>query len=182
MSDPVEPILKSNRRVGWVLVILASLPLWLGLVLLGVWGERWGTILTFVGVLLVIFGLAMTVRQLAWLRRPRVALSSDFVRLFVGRGCQYDIPLDVVECFFLGQALSQVRVSGIASRSVGNVTVVVRLAQRAKPWHERPADARLAKWEGGYVTLYGDWCEPITGDFVNKMNHQLADRKRSRKG
>jgi hypothetical protein len=61
---------------------------------------------------------------------------------------------------------------------VENVTVVVRLAERAKSWHQRSVDPARGQWKDGYITILGAWCAPLDGEVVKRMNHRLAEVKR----
>lgn len=109
----------------------------------------------------------------AWvfLRRPRIAYDGRFLLLVLGRGPAARLPLDVVECFFLGTATDEA--SGRSTR-----TIVTRLAEAATQHAAGEADGRIAKWCGGYITIRGTWCEPFDADRVRLLNHLLATAKR----
>ena len=109
---------------------------------------------------------------------PRLAIEKDHVRVNV---CHEPtrIPIDVVECFFLGQGPSGI--SSGTGEELESSNIVVRLAEAAKDWHHRDAKRTLGHWCEGYITLRGTWCEPISLDLVNRLNHHLAQTKRARK-
>lgn len=181
--DPMsETLLKNNRRAVltlvalWVLIGLSSFIVWRLAVVRGAstfvtWGAGIATLITCV----------IAIRTYLWGRQPRVALTDDSVRVLT-RGFELaPVPIDAVECFFIGQDVgTHVQRTSGGSR-VANVTIVVRLAQRATDWHQRTMEPSLGRWADGYITLHGLWCEPIDGDFVNEMNHRLAAAKRQRR-
>lgn len=113
------------------------------------------------------------------MRRPRVGFAADHLHLELGSTAPFQLPLDVVECFFLGQGPSFVGKGAVAQADASNV--VVRLAERATEWHKRDVRPALGHWCDGYITIRGAWCEPIDGDVVERMNSQLAAVKRERK-
>ncbi len=61
-------------------------------------------------------------------------------------------------------------------------TVVVRIAERALDWHQRPVKTMLGQWCGGYITVRGTWCEPITAELIQRLNHRLVDVQRELAG
>jgi hypothetical protein len=52
--------------------------------------------------------------------------------------------------------------------------LAVRLAERATEWSQIDVKPALGKWCGGYITIYGAWCEPLRIELVNRLNAQLA--------
>ncbi len=177
----METLLKSNRRIATLLVALAALPCALGLGL-GWWsyaGRRWG-VAVLAATLAAVSGYQL-IRQLLWWARPRLALTADELLVFLERPRPTRVPLDAVECFFIGQAASQVRVTDTDGRRVENVTVVVRLAERATTWHQRPTHPALGRWSDGYITIAGAWCEPLDGEKVQHLNQRLSAAKRARR-
>jgi len=79
----------------------------------------------------------------------------------------------VVECFFLGQAASMLPGRGHQQTRVA--AVVVRLAESAEDWKQRDVKPALGSWCDGYITIRGTWCEPLSVDVINRLNHLLAD-------
>ena len=159
---------------------LAILGVVLACLLAGSWyaatlGSRWRWVLAF-----IVVGVAWAaLRELRQLLTPRLAGNGDRVVVGLAAGHRYEIPLDVVECFFLGQAdtgLTTAAMVGAEAR-----TVVVRLAEKASQWHRRDVPARWGHWCDGYITLRGTWCEPISVERVNALNHELAQWKRARR-
>jgi len=177
MSNSHETLLRNNRRAAALLVFFAVWPMMGGIGLAASTISR-STWLAVLGAGVALIGGYQVIRQLIWLLLPRLAVSGDCAVLYVNGLRPYRIPLEVVECFFIGQAPSQVRVRHPAGDRVQNVTVVVRLSERATDWHRKPVNPALARWCDGYITLLGDWCEPLNGDVVNRLNHRLAEIKR----
>jgi hypothetical protein len=113
--------------------------------------------------------------------RPRLAITPRHLLVYLRGWYPWHVPLEAVECFFIGQAASPVQVRHPSGGRVETVTVVVRLAEKARQWHQRPIDPKQGSWKDGYITILGTWCEPLDGDVVNRMNHRLAEIKRARR-
>lgn len=113
------------------------------------------------------------------LQQPRVAYQDGDVLVYGGLAEPLRVPVDVVECFFLGQA------GGMIPDAAGNEaevrTVIIRLAESAPEWHHRDLKAAFAHWCEGYITIRGTWCEPITPDLMKRLNSRLAALHRERK-
>lgn len=113
------------------------------------------------------------------MRQPRVAYHAGDVLVYGGLAEPLRVPVDVVECFFLGQA------GGMIPDAAGNEaevrTVIIRLAESASEWHHRDVKAAFAHWCEGYITIRGTWCEPITPDLMKRLNSRLAALHRERK-
>jgi hypothetical protein len=123
-------------------------------------------------------GLGLTI----WASRlPRVAYAPSGSLLLFLRGAKpIRIPIEIVECFFLGQGPSGVR-HGQDEEDLEARNIVVRLAEKATEWQHGDVDRRLGNWCGGYITINGTWCEPINTEVVGLMNHDLAEVKRQRR-
>lgn len=115
--------------------------------------------------------LALLIRQL---RLPRLA--SDGKHLLVYGGLRYPtaIPIEIVECFFLGKGPATPH-SAAEGPVVQSANVIVRLAQRASEWSERPIAPDVGQWRDSYITLRGAWCEPLDIGRVNALNARLRD-------
>lgn len=168
--------LRNNRRVLWLSMIPPSIVAGIGLFLiLGMphsadWLRIVGWVLLGMSVL---FLAAVTWQG----RMPRLAYADgDLVVHLTGQRPDR-VPIDVVECFFLGTGRAPV-----AGQEGGDVPIrnlVVRLAERAQEFHERPVKAALGTWHEGYITIHGAWCEPLTLELVNRLNARLAEVQRS---
>ena len=173
------PLLRNNTRAAAVLAGMASLPLIAGLCLLWWTGRQAPLIIAALAWLLIVVGTILTIYQLLWLKTPRLAHTTDQLLIYVRGLRPIQVPIDLVECFFLGQAPSLIVTA--EGKSVENRAVVVRLAERAQEWHRRKIRRALGHWCDGYITLRGTWCEPLDGELLNRMNAELVKLQRQRK-
>jgi hypothetical protein len=130
---------------------------------------------------LVLAGAWLSWRQSGLLFPPRLAITSHHLLVFLRGFVPWRVPLDVVECFFIGQAPGPVPIARRATEQVHQKTVVVRLAERATAWHQRAVNSALGHWADGYITVHGTWCEPLSGELVRRMNLRLQECKRADK-
>ncbi|MFM9059111.1 MAG: hypothetical protein ACKOSQ_08315, partial [Planctomycetaceae bacterium] len=99
------------------------------------------------------------------------------------------VPLGVVECVFpgsqrlAGPVLAQACEDGAdagasvpSARRVG--TLVIRFAERATEWRERPTFAAWGTWHDGHVVLDGRWCEPLSAEVARSIGQRLLEAKR----
>jgi hypothetical protein len=98
------------------------------------------------------------------------------------------VPLGIVECVFhgsqpmTGPALRHVHGDdpgdgAAADRRIG--TLVIRLAERATDWAERPTFGPWGAWEDGHIIIDGRWCEPLTSDLARRISELLVEAKRA---
>ena len=111
-------------------------------------------------------------------RLPRLAYRDGHLLLYLRSLDPIWLPIDVVECFFLGQAST--KMGKHADTDAEASTVVVRLAEKANEWHQREVKPLLGRWCDGYITIHGAWCEPLNVQRVVELNHKLAEAKRKR--
>ena len=123
-------------------------------------------------ILSALVGIAMANQA----RLPRLAYADGKLLIYAGSSKPYQVPIDIVEVFFGGQGATDVHVP---SHKVESRYVVVRLAERHKEWHERKMRPSFGRWDDGYISLSGVWCEPITADLIKTMNHKLVETKRA---
>jgi len=112
--------------------------------------------------------------------RARLERVGDALRVRLALFRSYEVPLDVVECFFLGShPLEQPGTvpDDLPTHRVG--TLVVRLAERAVQWHERPTMPEWGTWKEGAIVCDGRWCEPLSADLVHSLTRRLVEAKRS---
>lgn len=171
-----QVLLSNNRRAAAALLSLAALPAVLGGAILGWALVHRASVAGGFGAIVFAIGLIATWFAWRWWRTPRLALLEDELEVHLRRGTPWLVPLDVVECFFIGQAPSTMRDQRGQEMETRNV--VVRLAERASVWHQQDTERALGRWCGGYITVYGTWCEPLSKDLVEKMNRQLIEAKR----
>lgn len=172
--------LRPNRRALLLGLILPGL-LALGggcLMLAAILGQWHWSGLVFAAA--VIFAALYLTGNLLWLAaQPRLAYEPDSLLVYFEPREPVRVPLEIVECFFLGQGPSQLpEIAGIEPETSN---VIVRLAERAKDWHHRDVKPALGHWCEGYITLRGAWCEPISGEALKELNHRLATAHREQK-
>jgi len=126
------------------------------------------------GILSCIIGyVAFTAKQ------GRIFSKDSSLLVRIGPVSVEKLPLDAVECFFLGsQPLDRSGepvASDEAAFRVG--TLVVRVAERyghlasgrRGPW---------ARWKDGYLVVDGRWSEPLVVETLRRINGRLAVAKR----
>ena len=112
--------------------------------------------------------------------RPRIERVGESLRVRLALGRPMDVPLDIVECFFLGSTPLEPPGSvpdDVATHRIG--TLVVRLAERAAAWQDRPTLAEWGSWHEGNIVCDGRWCEPLSADLVRSLTRRLVEAKRS---
>jgi hypothetical protein len=172
--------LRTNRRAVLLGLILPALLALGGVFLLATailaeW--HWGFLL--LSGLIILAALYLT-GNLLWISaQPRLAREANELLVYFEQNDPVRVPLDIVECFFLGQGPSELpKLDGIEPETSN---VIVRIAERAKDWHHRDVKPSLGHWCEGYITLRGAWCEPISGEALKELNHRLAEAHRQQK-
>jgi len=172
--------LRTNRRALLLsLVLPALLALTGGGLLIAAWLQQWHWSLWLVaGALLA--AAAWLTGNILWLAaQPRLAYEADSLLVYLEAPEPVRVPLEIVECFFLGQGASELpKIDGVDPETSN---VIVRLAERAKDWHHRDVKPAIAHWCEGYITLRGAWCEPISGEALKALNQRLAAAQRAQK-
>jgi hypothetical protein len=143
-------------------------------------GWRLGLSVLAVGIGLVAVAVVVVTWQAAL---PRLAVRGDMLLVPVGSLGVEQLPLDAVECFFLGSQ----RLDRSGSPTAGDEpafrvgTLVVRVAERAAKRHADEWTARglFAAWEEGYLVIDGRWTEPLTVETLRRVNGRLAQAKRA---
>jgi hypothetical protein len=179
-----EVWLRTNRRaILWGMLPPAALVLvgvWLAIqddltasyVHLGGWRRVLGALLMVVG--------GSAVVALAWqLRRPRLAYANGHLEVFLRRGEPVRVPVEVIECFLIGQAASHLPSQG---RKLKTTTVLIRLCPQAAEWVSGQVDARLGQWRDSHFIIRGTWCEPLNVDVIRRLNARLGQVQRARRG
>ena len=129
-----------------------------------------------IGWAAIIAGLAILGMLVYVARLPRLAYSNDVLLVYLSSLAPVKVPIEVVECFFLGQGPAHV--SDRIGHEVEASNIVVRLAEAARKWHQVEVKPALGKWCDGYITIHGTWCEPIDSDFIKQLNSRLVQVKR----
>lgn len=171
--------IKPNRRAlalglifPAVLFIVAS-----AMCFVGLQGGQWPWYVA--AALFLIVGGVAAGTLLHMLRQPRVAYEQGELLLYLDATRPTRVPVDVVECFFVGQAEGLIH--DAAGKEAEVSTVIVRLAESAKDWHHRDVKPALGHWCEGYITIRGTWCEPIGPDLLKKLNRRLVEVHREQK-
>jgi len=114
----------------------------------------------------------------------RLAYEAGYLLVNLGAtGGPIRVPIDVVECFFLGQGPTLLPRPFLTHDAIDETsTIIVRLAESASEWKHLDVKAALGLWCDGYITIRGTWCEPITVDLVRRLNHHLVDAHREARG
>lgn len=164
--------LRGNARPGFVAALAGLAASLLLAIILRPWGapaSRWGV----VALPVIVGGVA-----LAMAGRPRLRLAGDRVLVRLAPLRRHEVPLEVVECFFLGSRLEPPRVTDGTVGGERIRTLVMRIAERATPYAARATFAPWGRWEDGSVTFDGRWCEPLSVDLARRLNRALAAAKR----
>jgi len=120
----------------------------------------------------------MGVAIVHWSLLPRLSYEGAHLLVQLRLGSADRIPIEFVECFFIGQGPGEGYFGQRSRPEV--VNLVVRLAESAREWHHGEVRPALGSWCDGYITLRGMWCEPLDGDRVEQLNRALVHVKRSR--
>ena len=173
----IEVWLRNNRRALALGMVSPALIALVGLLLAtGLWGRWQNTPVQVLGTLLLLFGVAAIALLAFQMRMPRLAHQSGYLLVYLQTGRPFRVPLELVECFLLGQGPSYL--PGRQHRRSETSTLVVRLDERAEEWSHRDVKPALGSWCGSHITIRGTWCEPLSVDLVRQLNARLGDANR----
>lgn len=148
------------------------------LLIFGLPGREPPTAIRAVGGVLLVVALSI-IAALAWqIRKPRLAYHDRQVFVWLRPGRPIRVPLEVVECFLLGQTSSFL--PGGDERHVETSALIMRLAQKAEEWQHLDVKPQLGAWCQGQVIIRGTWCEPLSVSLVNRLNQRLYDVSREK--
>ena len=184
MTPPTDPStgvwLRGNIRPVVVLAVLAKGAL---VVSLGLWAW-WTPAATgpassaFLAIWLAIGALVLGLMAAA--SRPRLTLVGDTLRVRLSPTRVDEVPLAMVECFFLGSQTLQQPGSDRADLPTHRVgTLVMRVAERAVDYQQRPTFAPWGTWAEGAIVFDGRWCEPLSVDLARRLSTELLAAKRA---
>jgi hypothetical protein len=133
--------------------------------------------LRFIAAILCGFAGVTNTSLLLWLKRPLLAYSAGHLLVYLRPPQVVRVPIEFVEVFFAGQSETHMsrprtQTSGPAPESRN---VVVRLAERATEFQQRPVKPSLGSWAEGYIVVRGTWSEPINKDLLRRLNRRLID-------
>ncbi|MEQ8787270.1 MAG: hypothetical protein RIC55_13275 [Pirellulaceae bacterium] len=171
--------LRTNSRVASLGFLVPGLLIMAGvLLILLAPGSAGFSVWQAAGVALLAAAALMAVAVVYMLRLPRLAYRDGELLVYL-RGFRPEaVPIEKVEVFFLGQTESMMPGKGGVSAKTS--AVVVRLAEKATAWHARDVSTALGKWQDGYITIRGTWCEPISPDVLKQLNDRLIAAHRRR--
>jgi len=119
---------------------------------------------------------------------PRLGRRGDALLVRLSPWRTEAVPLAVVECVFpgsqplTGPVLEHVHAAADAgtgaapTRRVG--TLVIRFAERAREWRDRPTFAGWGTWHDGHAIIDGRWCEPLSAAVAQRIGQRLLEAKR----
>jgi hypothetical protein len=172
----LEVWLRPNRRAILIGMILPAIVV-AGGVGVAIWSgyETVPSVVTVLAIAAAAVGLLLLGTAAAFMRTPRLAYLSVSGELLVGLryGTPYRVPIQFVECVFLGKAAGQL--PGRKGFSVPVQKLVIRLAEKATEFHQRNAKPALGTWADGYISISGAWCEPLSLELVQRLNFRLAE-------
>lgn len=127
------------------------------------------------GVVLIALSLVLSGLLVWYGRVPRLAYDGRHLLVYLRSRGPVAVPIEVVECFLLGSGLHTLP----GGREVQTSHLSVRLAERVTEWAQIEVKPALGKWCGGYITIYGMWCEPLTLELVRRLNTRLAEAQQA---
>jgi hypothetical protein len=175
-----EAWLQTNRRALFLGMIMPGLLLAAaagGLVWCLMTGQHPGMLLVL--LLLAAVPLWMMGELLYASSYPRIGYHRGYMLVYLEPTRPTKVPIEIVECFFLGQGGSEL--PKLHGREPETQNVVVRLAESAAEWKHRDVRPAFGHWCEGYITIRGSWCEPITESLMKRMNQRLVEVQRERK-
>lgn len=171
--------LKTNRQALLVAAIVPGLLATAGAALL-LTGYAWaGGPWFYAGAALAAVGSVLVAALLYAMRIPRLAYEDGHLLVYLRTLTPFRVPIDIVEVFFVGQGPAHPVEDEADTATTRNV--VVRLAESAPQWHQRDVRSDLGQWCDGYIIIRGTWCEPLSLERVNQINHRLAEIRRQRR-
>lgn len=117
--------------------------------------------------------------------RPRLvhcvdSKSENVLEVRLAPGAAHAVPLDVIECFFMGSQRLEPEDAVADDQPTHRVgTLVMRVAERAKDWQARPTFAPWGTWQDGAIVFDGRWCEPLSVELARRLSGKLVDAKRA---
>lgn len=120
--------------------------------------------------------------------RPRLVHRIDprgqsVLEVRLAPGSSHAVPLDAIECFFMGSQRLEAEEDVAGDRPTHRVgTLVMRVAERAKDWQARPTFAPWGTWQEGAIVFDGRWCEPLSVELARRLSGKLVEAKRAAAG
>jgi hypothetical protein len=175
-----EVWLRPNRRIFAVAIAGLALCAAVGIILVL---AAWHVAFVALGCAVIAVAVLGIASMVQYASQPRLAYDNGHLLVFLGAPQPWRVPIEVVECFFLGQGPSLLPVSMFSrqSESPESSTVVVRLAESAEQWKHIEVRPDHGLWCDGYITIRGTLCEPINADRLKQLNHRLVETHREQR-
>lgn len=172
-----EVWLRPNRRVLALGILTACLALAGAVALVGI--SRHPAV-TALGWAMGVVSLTLIALAIRAILRPRLAYHDACLLVYLGSARPHRVPIELVECFFLGQGPSLLPAATLVGKqdSPESSTIVVRLAESAAEWKHLEVRPSLGMWCDGYITIRGTWCEPINAERMKQLNQRLVETHR----
>ncbi len=168
----MEIWLRTNRRILLLGMILPAVLIMVGLILAVALGSEMGAWLRILGWIMACVGLLLCGIIAVQLKLPRLAYSDRNLLIYLRSGQPIRVPVEIVECFFLGSGAGQI--PGTEGQELPVRNLMMRVAEKASDYQQREVKPTLGRWADGYVTFHGAWCEPLTLEVVQRLNSRLA--------
>lgn len=178
MHEPAAEVwLRGNARPA-ALLVAAAIATGTALVVLAVLPQTAAVGLPCAIGFAVLAGPAVAAVAIAAIQ-PRLSRRGDMLRVRLAPLAAHDVPVEFVECFFMGSHVlpdPQGR-DDVPTQRVG--TLVMRVAERATAWQARPTFAPWGSWADGAVVFDGRWCEPLSVELARGLSARLVEARRS---
>lgn len=175
----MEMWLKPNRRALLAGAVIPGMVLAWGVAMaVRPWPSGWPWTARMAGGALILTGAGVLTGLGMHGVRPRIGHRRGQVYFLLRSRHAIAVPIDIVEGFFLATVPTGLP-AGIA-RDPNSIAVVARLAEKAETWAQRDVHPWLARWQDGYITIRGTWCEPLNQDVIRRLNQRLMEAKSNR--
>jgi hypothetical protein len=124
------------------------------------------------GLFLIAASVAMIGILLNQLSKPRIGFGAGMVLFYLRGGRPIAVPVAIVESFFFGQGPAHLPAM---PKQPKTVNLIARLSQRHTEGASQKVRPSLGKWDEGYVTIRGTWCEPLNGELIRRLNRRLRE-------
>lgn len=173
LPDMREIWLKGNVRMPQLAAIMAATWFIVGGVVLAAFWRSDTPAARVIGFSLLAGSILGALFVAAVMRTPRLAFEHPCLLVFVNGMRPIRVPIEIVECFLLGQGPALL--PGENHARTETATVVIKLSDRAEEWSHRAVDPRVASWCDGYITIRGTWTEPLNVALIQQLNQRLAE-------
>ena len=172
MSQTRVSWLHTNRRALSLGIVVLSPALVFAVAVVTMSASEWLKWTSAAVALLLAYAIGLCVYLVF---QPRLSYLNERLQVRLRPGPPIQVPIDVVECFFLGQGPAlRPRLFGNREKVEETATIVVRLAESAEQWKHLDVKPALGQWCEGYITIRGTWCEPITNELLKRLNGNLV--------